>query len=792
MRLAALVTSVLLGLLAALLSTAGPAAAHPGPAVSGTTYTWTGGGDDTSWADGANWSPEGVPGVGDAAVVQAPEDAKCHAHVTAVPVGTEVADLTVDEHLYGGDPDSPCLTSIDGGSITVDHALVFHAGTIGSAVTVAAGATATVTPGAAHDTTHFSTGGVSVDGALVLAANTGVEYLSLTGGPGITVDAGGTVTAQGDNRLYADCCLNPAHVANHGTVQLGSGTLTLDSVELDQDALLTGTGGTVFTDFAPQTAGDGAQWTGQATWQMNHSSDITVSGTQALGPGVTWQLGGDGSTATETLHGTFSLSGTGTFDWAGGHIAAAMTIGKGVTVRASGPDTADPRRLSGHDGGAAVAVTNRGTVAFTGGAAWYGGATARFVNAAGATLSLGDGTAIGSDCCTAPSQIVNSGTVVVPGGTATIDSTSYVSNGGTTQIAAGATLALTGGATGSLTGATVTGRGTLAVAAPVTLSGTDTVDTGTTVALLEHGSLLTAARGSATLGGPGAFTWTGGTASGTVTVATAAGQTISGAATKDVAPVGSRPSSLTLAGPTTLAAGTAATPDTVNATGGSSVVFAGATTLRGNTRFAAGSFALQGATSVVAGNATTLFDAGTTLTDSGTLTVRTGTLQSADDLVQTAGSTSVLSGATVRLGSSSSRLRVRGGTLTGAGQVVGSVAVTGGTVAPGTNGVGTLAVTGDLTTTSASTLAVDVSATGADRLAVSGTASLQGTLRVTTVAGYHPGAGATATVVTGATVTAHFACTVEVGGAANRHWTAAVSGGTALVLTSRSGGPLAC
>src|SRR6516162_6615772 len=45
--------------------TGGPAAASPSLqfACAGASFTWTGNGDDTSWGDPRNWSPNGDPGA---------------------------------------------------------------------------------------------------------------------------------------------------------------------------------------------------------------------------------------------------------------------------------------------------------------------------------------------------------------------------------------------------------------------------------------------------------------------------------------------------------------------------------------------------------------------------------------------------------------------------------------------------------------------------------------------------------------------------------------------------------
>ena len=69
-----------------------------------------------------------------------------------------------------------------------------------------------------------------------------------------------------------------------------------------------------------------------------------------------------------------------------------------------------------------------------------------------------------------------------------------------------------------------------------------------------------------------------------------------------------------------------------------------------------------------------------------------------------------------------------GGTLSGSG-TVGNTSVNGGVLAPG-NSIGTLAVQGNLVFTTAASYMIEVSAAAADRTIVSGTATLAGTVQL--------------------------------------------------------------
>ena len=118
------------------------------------------------------------------------------------------------------------------------------------------------------------------------------------------------------------------------------------------------------------------------------------------------------------------------------------------------------------------------------------------------------------------------------------------------------------------------------------------------------------------------------------------------------------------------------------------------------------------------------------------------------------GGTTVLTAATSQLKASAApgKVILNGGVLSGIGtvQAAGSPSLSNGaTVSPGIAGVGTLSVTGSYTQTSLGTLAVDDNGTGAgqaDVLAVSGVATLGGTLGITT--GYTPVLGDASKIVT--------------------------------------------
>lgn len=104
-------------------------------------------------------------------------------------------------------------------------------------------------------------------------------------------------------------------------------------------------------------------------------------------------------------------------------------------------------------------------------------------------------------------------------------------------------------------------------------------------------------------------------------------------------------------------------------------------------------------------------------------------------------------------------LDLQGGSLSGSGVVAGSVTNVGATVAPGTS-AGTLTVHGGYTQASGGTLAIELGGatpgTEYDRLAVSGTATLAGTLRIATINGFQPVTGQEFVILTAGTRTGTF------------------------------------
>lgn len=118
------------------------------------------------------------------------------------------------------------------------------------------------------------------------------------------------------------------------------------------------------------------------------------------------------------------------------------------------------------------------------------------------------------------------------------------------------------------------------------------------------------------------------------------------------------------------------------------------------------------------------------------------------------------------LGGSGAKLVVpgtllNGGQLTGSGTVQGDL-TNGATVAPSPSPA-TINVTGNYTQSSAGALSAQVTSTGADKLAVTGTAALDGGLQISTASGFTPTVGQQFQVLTGSSVSGTFATTTGLG-----------------------------
>jgi len=157
-----------------------------------------------------------------------------------------------------------------------------------------------------------------------------------------------------------------------------------------------------------------------------------------------------------------------------------------------------------------------------------------------------------------------------------------------------------------------------------------------------------------------------------------------------------------------------------------------------------------GAMTKSAGGSITTVNAG--FNNTGTLNANNGTLRFTSSFTQTAGSTT-LNGGNFDGGIT---FNFSGGTLGGVGTITGNVNNTGATVGPGMS-TGTLNIAGNFIQSAGGSLDIELgSAVSFDVLAITGSATLDGTLNVISFGGFAPGAGSSFQVMTYASRTGDF------------------------------------
>ncbi|HST52114.1 MAG TPA: FG-GAP-like repeat-containing protein [Pyrinomonadaceae bacterium] len=145
--------------------------------------------------------------------------------------------------------------------------------------------------------------------------------------------------------------------------------------------------------------------------------------------------------------------------------------------------------------------------------------------------------------------------------------------------------------------------------------------------------------------------------------------------------------------------------------------------------------------------------------NAGAFEIFSGTVVIDQGYTQTAGSTTLEGG---NFSTGGNTIALQGGTLTGTGTLTAATLNnSGGTIAPGLSGAGCLAVSGNYTQGASGSLAIEIGGatpcTQFDRLAVTGTATLGGTLSTTLINGFTPAAGQSFQVMTYASETGAFA-----------------------------------
>jgi hypothetical protein len=472
--------------LAAAAAALGLALLPAAPAHAATTYTFTGAFDSVTadhhtWGDAENWSPNGVPGNGDSVVVQ---DVPGHTvHVDDVPDVT-LASLTVsgadDTRLGAG-----------GETLTVTGSFAWSGGQLRPDLVLAPGASGTVASGPAKQLW----GNLVVGGTLTLD-NTGDRAVQIEEHHQVQVQPGGRLVSTGSSGLtYDACCAAPDKVVNHGTIDVTSGQLTLEKIELDQLARLHVAGGAVLHGSGLARLGGGATYDGPGTLLIDGTDrpspdpahpdavqgGVLVSGTNTLTNGFRLVAGADSE-----LTGVGTLDGAGSVVLQSAAVYAALALGPGVDLDvAPGPASSlgvwdddlagyhAQLTLNGHnvvEAGARLTIDARTslTVGAAGSLTVPGGATIdsgtccsdapELIGAAGSSLTLGGGGGLADLRWVTVAQ---AGSTSVPaGGSVRFTKTTYVQRDGSLSLGARSTLAADTDV--ELAGGTLGGTGRLA------------------------------------------------------------------------------------------------------------------------------------------------------------------------------------------------------------------------------------------------------------------------------------------------------------------------------------------
>ncbi|MCW2498228.1 Calx-beta domain-containing protein, partial [Jatrophihabitans sp.] len=596
-----------------------------------------------------------------------------------------------------------------GGSRTVAATTISGAGTLevsGSSVAFTGAVTV------AH---LLADQGATLSGS-VTATNAALQGVELTGAATMTIPSGGTVTL--DDVLI-----------DNGYRLLNQGTATQNTTSSSCGC----------SNVAVASAGvfeNAATWnvTGNGNYGVVSNGDSSAYAVQNdLGATLTVAL--DSNSDTETFSAPFTNAGslsltTGQLSWTGGNVTGTTDSGTAALSAGTSLDYAGGARAigAGTITGAGTLRLQSGTTTFTGavsianlsveGANLTGSLAATNVALAGGYLT-GPGTMTVGGSLTLSEADLSVGYRLISNGTATLNTTTSSCYDFCSNIAL-------------QNGSVFENAGTLAVSGNGSYGTYSDGDPGN---LIQND-----ATGTISIG----FTTTSATWNNTIPIANSGVLTISKG--------NFAPTLTTLTSAGALSGGTFAT------TGGK-LTFAN--TVKSNAATlvlgASGSFS-PALTSLATNSGSVSIGQALTesvgLVNSGSLTVTNSATWRVNSLTQSAGSLTVTAGATFKSGASgTAAVTVNGGSLTGSGTVLGAVAGAG-TVSPGTANAGTLTVTGSYAPATGGTLAASVGATST-QLAVSGTASLAGTLALASQAPV-PALGTTATLLTAGSVSGTF------------------------------------
>jgi parallel beta-helix repeat protein len=756
-------------------------------------FIWdSGGGADTSWFNPLNWSSDTLPGPSDTAILDT------NATIT-LPNGVAIA---VFQQSAG------TLTGF--GVLTVTNNFTWtggiQSGPVGSITAIGTSATLTISGTAAKtlDQRRITLGGTGTfDGTGNLVINNagelqisgtldllnGVDFTHTAGTNGaLNIFPGGLIrqTSGSGNEVQVGVVFNNQGELelNTGVFQIaGGGTSNSATYDLKVNPTLSRLVIASTFDFVGTNTVDGTRVLEVASGSINVPNGSTLNFTS----NADLQLSG-GNLSNQ---GTVNLNSS--FQWDAGNILGSGTLTvsgaglisiNGATPKQVSSQTINFSAVAVDSASASITLSNNATINVNRSFEMRGGHDFIATNGGG-TINIGSTGTFSTNISTdevvfAPGVVVNNSGTMNPGAgsfrlqgggggsggifqtgtgqTITFDEGVYNFAGSPVfrkLSVAGGDIIIDSGATVSLPeGGSVTAGGVLRISGgALDIGGPTAADVGTQI-ILNSGDL----RGTGTLTVSGTLSWAGGSMSGTGITAIAAGGTATLGGTVDKL----------LVNRTLNSAGTLDWSGTGQiAINGATINNSGAFNLRSDATMAVTGGApvfnnLAGGTlEKTAGTGASIISNGIAVNNAGTVRSVDGTLDLGDNYTQTAGLTRLAGGGFATSGT----LQFNGGSLEGNGTITGGVNNAGATIRPGGPlAVGLLNVSGNYTQSSSGVLDIELNGlspgTGYDQLAIGGTATLDGTLNATTLAGFTPPGGSTYQVVIAGSVNGNFSSTV--------------------------------
>ena len=746
-------------------------------AVSGiahaTTYTFVGGfpSNETNWFIPENWSPNGVPGAADTAIISKSTPGAITAQFGSA---VTVANLTISN------ADST-LSGIPGRTLTVTNAFNWTAGATQQGTIIVSsgghlnfsGSLPKTIGGALYNqgtATWSGTGAIvmfeeSSDSAFINSGTLDIQNNSALENPrfqfGVcSVTNTGTITKSAGGGLSK---FNHVRFNSSG----GVSTININSGSLELHGLVTSNGPINVAANSFLNLAEGSyrfdsfnSFNGAGKVRVFNSENLANGGTAAIDASGFINLTGtfdfigtsdnDGALNIRTTGDTLDIFGTGTFNWTGGKfVQGTLNIGSDIKWNISGAATKGIQGTNFNNAGIMnwtgtgniypldSIFTNTGTFNVQTDADIGGFNGSMTLNNSGTfAKSASSGlTQIGSGGSSV--TLNNSGTLYVNSGTLEVDTHGGGTHSGLFSVASGTTLQFAGdsNALGVAlnNGTTFSGAGLVRIGFPIggiVMSGAATVNCTLEIdgSLQNQGSNTTLS-----LSGSGPVNWIDGEINGVLNIATGTPFNISGtSADRQLMGTINNSGIATWSGTGLMR---------LSGTFNNNSVFLVQNNEEFGGAFTQGKFNNSGTFLKTGGTGTTTIGngAGLAFNNSGTVVVRSGTLSVPGTLTQTVGAT-VLQNANISVGNP---FALKGGSLSGIGTITGGINNSGGSVSPGFS-PGTMTEIGDYVQGANGALGMEINSappTTQDHLDVTGAVSLGGTLHVSL--GFTPAIGTT-------------------------------------------------